>query len=161
MLRTLTHVEILVGLSFILLAAGEVLTLVRARRRGWTQNRSRLFTHGAMIAIVLAILGYGHYWLNLVSSGDFYGVVGEKPVLNWPIAMLGVAAFLLALFEVLAVYEARRSGRTDNLSRLFSHVVMLLLLLALAAISLQKWEIYLDGFQAVYERSIPGSPEGR
>lgn len=159
MLKQLTILEFLVGLAFVVLAAGEIVMLERARRRGKTRNRSRLVTHGATILIVAIILAYGQYWYHLVLSAEFFGTVGDKPVMNWPILLLGFVAFLLSLFEVLALFEARRSGRTDNLNRLFSHGAMLLLLLALASISMQKWDLYLSGFQTVYERGIPTSSE--
>jgi cytochrome bd-type quinol oxidase subunit 2 len=160
-MKTLTSLEILIGLTFITLAVGEIVTLVRARRSGRTRNRSRLYTHGAMSAIVVAVLAYGQYWLALTSSGDFYGEVGAKPVLNWPMMALGVVAVLLALYEVIGVFEASRTGKTSNLSRLFSHVAMLLLLVALVSISVQKWDIYLQGFRSTYESSIPGAARGR
>ena len=155
MLNLLTRIELLVAAAFVVLASGEIVTLARARRRGLTKNRSRMVTHSAMIAVVAAVVIYGQYWKSLVSSDSFYQNIGAKPVLNWPVLLLGVAAMLLALFEVLSLWRARRAGLTDNLSRLFSHLTLFILLTALTLISVAKWDLYLNGFQPGYGSRSP------
>jgi hypothetical protein len=62
---------------------------------------------------------------------------------------------VLAAWESLTLYRARRAGLTDNVSRLVTHGVMVLVLFAMMGLSVRKWDRYLERLEATYAPSIP------
>jgi cytochrome c oxidase assembly factor CtaG len=58
--------------------------------------------------------------------------------------LLGIGLILIAVFEILALYRARREGHTQNISRLVSHTLVVLLVLTMVGLSLLKWSDYVS-----------------
>jgi hypothetical protein len=79
----------------------------------------------------------------------------NTPTFNWTYLIPGVIVAILATWESLSIYRARRAGLTDNLSRLVTHSVMVLVLVVMMGLSVRKWDRYLDRLEATYADSIP------
>jgi hypothetical protein len=156
MLDQYTLWEVLLATAAFALVGTEVVSLIQARRRGLTRNVSRLVTHGLVMVLLVAYVGYGLYWHRLVTSPDFASRVDELPTFSWPYLLLGLMLVLLISYELVAVFRARRLGWTSNLSRLLSRGAVVVLLLLLAEISGQKWQLYLEKVLDTYEeQAIP------
>ena len=154
MLNSYTALEILLGFAVLLLAGSELAGILRARKEGRSRNLSRVITHGAMLLLLVpyAYFAYSYYPLEASDEGiESFGT----PVFNWTYLLLGLIVAILAAWEGAALVRARSRGLTRNLSRLVSHAVMLVLLLAMIGLSVQKWEKYLDRLETTYTKSIP------
>ena len=156
MLNSFTALELLLAVGVFLLAALELAGILRARREGRSQNLSRVITHAFMLALLLL---YGYYAISyypLEASEAGIETFGT-PVFNWTYLLLALLVTLLAGWEAVGLLRARRQGLTQNVSRLVSHAVMLVLLLAMMGLSGKKWDLYLDRLEVTYSKSIPGS----
>ena len=155
MFELLTTWDMALAAATGLLALGEAAALVVARRRGLTQNVSRLVTHGlvGLLMLVYAVISWG--WLqtyqSLAEARDFT----LSPTINWNYILLGSALALLLSVEILAHLRAIKDGLTRNVSRLATRLVMLILMLIMLSITLQKWDLFLDEYEASYQSSIP------
>jgi len=155
MFELLSKWDIALAAATALLALGEFVALWIARRRGLTRNVSRLVTHGflGLLMIVYAWLAVG--WLqtyqSLAETRDFT----LSPTINWNYVILGWALALLISLEIVAHLRAIKDGLTRNVSRLATRLVMLILMLIMLSITLQKWDLFLDEYEASYQSSIP------
>ena len=156
MWTSLTSLEILLGIGVALLATLELRGVLAARREGRSSNVSRIVTHGAMLLLLVL---YGFFALSFYPlETSKAGIVSYgTPVVNWTYVVLGVLVTLIAGWESLALMRARHLGLTKNLSRLVSHTVMLVMLLAMMGLSTQKWDHYLDRLEVTYSQDIPGA----
>ncbi|MGB6364225.1 MAG: hypothetical protein WBG64_16285 [Thermoanaerobaculia bacterium] len=147
--------DIALAAATALLALGEFVALWVARRRGLTRNVSRLVTHGfiGLLMIVYAWLALG--WLQTYQSMGETRDFTLSPTINWNYVILGWALALLISFEIVAHLRAIKDGMTRNVSRLATRLVMLILMLIMLSITLQKWDLFLDEYEASYRTSIP------
>jgi hypothetical protein len=154
MLGSYTILEILLASAVFLLALAELRGVIRARREGRSQNLSRVISHVSMLVLLVAYMVFAWSYLPLEASD---GAIEEfnTPIFNWTYLIPGVMLTMLASWESLSVYRARRAGLTDNTSRLVTHSVMVLVLLVMMGLSVRKWDHYLDRLEASYGQSIP------
>lgn len=142
MLGSYTTIEILLAAAVFLLAAHEFKALGRARREGKTENVSRLFTSGMVMAavVIYAIVA----WLSLPLEGE--GPITDlgAPMTPWAFLILGGIMAVIAAYEAVALLRARRLGLTSNVSRLVSYAAMFLVVLAMLGLTDRKWNDYLD-----------------
>jgi hypothetical protein len=155
MFELLSKWDIGLAAATALLALGEFVALWVARRRGLTKNVSRLVTHGfiGLLMIVYAWLALG--WLQTFRSLGETRDFTLSPTINWNYVILGWALALLISFEIVAHLRAIKDGLTRNVSRLATRLVMLILMLIMLSITLQKWDLFLDEYEASYQTSIP------
>lgn len=157
MIRTISWWELGLVAAVFLMSASELVQLWIARRRGLTRNVSRLVSHGLIMAL---LAGYGVYTVVWWSRLDVADVLArgarELPTANWTYLVLALAVGIVVSYEMLTVAHALGRGHTRNVSRILSHLVMLILLLVLASISLTKWELYLAAVEATYAEGIRG-----
>jgi len=154
MLGSYTALEILLATAVFLLASTELRGVIRARREGRSTNVSRVISHAAMLVLLLAYVAFAWSYLPLEDSTT--GI--EKfntPTFNWTYLIPGVIVTILAAWESLSLFRARRAGLTDNTSRLITHSVMVLVLVVMMGLSVRKWDRYLDRLEATYAESIP------
>jgi hypothetical protein len=154
MLGSYTILEILLAAALFLLAAAELRGVVRARREGRSKNLSRVISHAAMLVLLLAYAAVAWSYLPLEASTT--GIENfNTPTFNWNYLIPGVILTILAAWESITLYRARRAGITDNMSRLVTHGVMVLVLLVMMGLSVRKWDRYLERMEATYAESIP------
>jgi hypothetical protein len=154
MLGSYTILEILLAAAVFLLALLELRGVVQARRDGRSRNRSRVVTHAAMLVLLVAYVAFAWSYLPLEAAPGAIDTF-NTPTFNWTYLLLGVMLTFLAAWESLSLYRARRAGLTDNVSRLVTHGVMVLVLLVMLGLSVRKWDRYLDRLEASYGQSIP------
>jgi hypothetical protein len=152
MILRLTWWELGLAVALFLLAGSELLQLRAARRRGLTTNVSRLVTHGAILTLLVAYAAYTFLGWRRINPET---VGSEGSTHNWAYLFLGVLAGLVVSYELVTVIGARAAGRTTDVSRLLSHVVMLVILVVLIDISHRKWELYLELLADTYRESLP------
>lgn len=155
MFELLTKWDIGLAAATALLAFGEATALWIARRKGLTRNVSRLVTHGGigLLMIVYAWIALG--WLQTFRSMGETKDFSLSPTINWSYVVLGWALALLISLEIVSHLRAIRQGLTRNVSRLAIRLVMLILMLIMLSITLQKWELFLDEYEASYITSLP------
>jgi len=154
MVGSYTMLEILLAAAVFLLASTELLGVLRARQDGRSQNVSRVFSHSAMLVLLVAYAAVAWSYLPLEEGGnDIHSF--NTPTLNWTYLIPGVLVAMLAAWESLSIYRARRAGLTDNRSRLVTHCVMVLVLVVMMGLSVRKWDRYLQRMEATYSQSIP------
>ena len=149
-----TLLEILLAAAVFLLAVVELRGVIRARRDGRSQNVSRVVSHVSMLVLLGAYVAFAVSYLPLEAS-DRAIEEFNTPIFNWTYLIPGVILTMLATWESLTVYRARRAGLTDNVSRLVTHSVMVLVLLVMMGLSVRKWDHYLERLEASYGQSIP------
>jgi len=154
MLGTYTLLEILLAAAVFLLALLELRGVVRARVEGRSRNLSRVLSHAAMLVLLAAYAAFAWSYLPLESAQGAI-VTFNTPTFNWTYLLIGVMLTLLAAWESLTLYRARRAGLTENVSRLITHSVMVLVLLVMMGLSVRKWDYYLDRLEASYGDNIP------
>ncbi|HVR29867.1 MAG TPA: hypothetical protein VMS86_10090 [Thermoanaerobaculia bacterium] len=154
MLSSYTILEVLLAAAVFLLALLELRGVVRARLDGRSKNLSRILSHAAMLVLLVAYVAFAWSYLPL-ESADGAIVTFNTPTFNWTYLLLGVMLTFLAAWESLCILRARRVGLTDNLSRLVTHGVMVLVLLVMMGLSVRKWDHYLHRLEASYGQSIP------
>jgi hypothetical protein len=158
MLGTYTSLEILLATAVFLLAFTELVGVMKARREGRSRNLSRVLSHTAMLVLLVAYAVFAWLYLPLeANTGEI--AVFNTPTFNWTYLIPGLIVAILAAWESLSVYQARRAGLTENTSRLVTHSVMVLVLVVMMGLSVRKWELYLDRMEATYAQSIPHAPE--
>jgi hypothetical protein len=153
-----TSLEILLAAAVFLLAATELLGVMKARREGRSRNLSRVLSHMAMLVLLVAYAAFAWSYLPLeASTGEIADF--NTPTFNWTYLIPGIIVAILAAWESLSVYQARRAGLTENTSRLVTHSVMVLVLVVMMSLSVRKWDLYLDRMEATYAQSIPQAPQ--
>lgn len=154
MLGSYTILEILLAVAVFLLALTELRGVVRARREGRSKNLSRVVSHAAMLVLLVAYVVFAWSYLPLETSGaDIESF--NTPTFNWTYLIPGIIVAFLAAWESLTLYRARRAGLTENMSRLVTHSVMVLVLVVMMGLSVRKWDLYLERMEATYAESIP------
>ncbi len=154
MMGTYTILEILLAAAVFLLASTELRGVIRARREGRSTNVSRLISHTAMLVLLLAYVAFAWSYLPLEATAGGIDKF-NTPTFNWTFLIPGVIVAILAAWESLSIYRARRAGITDNTSRLLTHSVMVLVLVVMMGLSVRKWDRYLQRMEATYAQSIP------
>ena len=158
MLGSYTILEILLAFAVFLLALTELRGVLRARREGRSSNLSRVFSHAAMLVLLLAYVAFALSYLPLEEGRAETHF--NTPTFNWTYLIPGVIVAILAAWESLTLYRARRAGLTENMSRLVTHGVMVLVLVVMMGLSVRKWDLYLERMEATYSDSIhAGSAE--
>jgi len=153
-IRTLTTWELWLLGSFVLVVGRELVSLLLARRRGLTQNVSRVVTFSLLLA--LAVL-YGVVelpWLQFDEGAVGMNALRRLPTANWGYLVLGVMIALVLAYEASALVEARRAGLTREVFRLVALFSAGVLLLVLLGISQAKWGLYLEELDSVYSESL-------
>ena len=140
-----------------LLALTELRGVIRARREGRSKNMSRVVSHAAMLILLVAYVAFAWSYLPL-EEGRRRDPEFNTPTFNWTYLIPGVIVAILAAWESLTLYRARRAGLTDNTSRLVTHSVMVLVLVVMMGLSVRKWDRYLERMEATYAESIPDTP---
>ncbi len=154
MMGSFTILEILLATAVFLLASNELLGVIRARQEGRSKNLSRVISHAAMLILLLAYVAFAWSYLPLEATA---GEIDKfnTPTFNWTYLIPGIIVAILAAWESLSIYRARRAGLTDNTSRLVTHCVMVLVLVVMMGLSVRKWDRYLERMEATYAESIP------
>ena len=158
MLGSYTILEILLAVAVFLLALTELRGVIRARREGRSQNMSRVISHAAMLVLLVAYVAIAWSYLPLEAGRSETHF--NTPTFNWTYLIPGVIVAMLAAWESLTLYRARRAGLTDNMSRLVTHGVMVLVLVVMMGLSVRKWDLYLERMEATYAESIPQRGDG-
>lgn len=144
--------EIALAAVILLLAFSELLALVIARERGLTRNLSRLISHFLLSLLLFVYIAVTWIWReSLTLSGPPWS---DAPTANWTYLLLAAVIGILVSREVLSHMRARRHGLTRNLSRLVTHLAMLILLLVMVGINLAKWDAYLERLEESYQESL-------
>ena len=153
MLGSYTILEILLAVAVFLIAGNELIGVLRARRDGLSQNLSRVVFHVVTLLLLVPYVAFAYFYLPLEESGpiEVYGT----PTFNWTYLIIGMILTVLAAWEALSMYRARRLGLTSNRTRLISYSVMFIILLVMMGLSVRKWDHYLDRMEVTYEESIP------
>jgi hypothetical protein len=154
MMGSFTFLEILLATAVFLLASNELRGVVKARREGRSQNLSRVISHASMLVLLLAYVAFAWSYLPLEATAGGIDKF-NTPTFNWTYLIPGIIVAILAAWESLAIYRARRAGLTDNTSRLVTHSVMVLVLVVMMGLSVRKWDRYLERMEATYAESIP------
>ena len=154
MIQTLATWEMLVLGAFILVVGEELATLLIARRKGLTENVSRVVTFSSLLALALVYALLELSWLRFDDSASGMQALRQLPTANWGYLLLGVMISLVLAYEVSALVQARRAGLTSTVSRLLALLVAAVLLLVLLGISQVKWNLYLEQLDAVYSESL-------
>jgi hypothetical protein len=155
MFELLSKWDIGLAAATALLAFGEATALWIARRKGLTQNVSRLVTHGGIGLLMIVYAWLSLSWLQTFQLMGETGDFSLSPTINWNYVVLGWALALLISFEIVSHLRAIRQGLTRNVSRLATRLVMLILMLIMLSITVQKWDLFLDEYEASYITSLP------
>ena len=77
----------------------------------------------------------------------------------WGYLVIGALLTLLAALEAVGLVRARQKGLTQNVSRLVSHTVSFLVLLAMLGLAVRKWDGYMGRLEMTILEGPPGSQE--
>jgi len=142
MFGSYTAQEAVLATLVALLAGNEIRGIIAARMAGRSRNLSRLVSHIIMLVLLGLWTSYTFYWVKVMESpGGTIETFGSS-ALNLPYLLLGISLILIATFEILTLYRARRKGFTTNVSRLVVHGLIVLLVLTMVSLSLLKWSEY-------------------
>lgn len=144
MIKSYTAWESILALLVAVLTLYQLLGLLRARLRGRSKNLSRLASHSLMLLLLGPWVGYTFYWVKVMEAPGVTSDTFGSSALALPYKLLGVGLILIAAFEILSLYRARREGHTQNVSRLVSHTLIVLLVLTMVGLSLLKWSDYVS-----------------
>lgn len=154
MIRTLIYWEIWLLVAFALVVGQELVALLYARRKGLTQNVSRVASFSLLLALaaVYALLDFG--WLRYDDGADSLEALRRLPTANWGYLVLGIMIAVVLTYEVTALLGARRAGLTKAVTRLASLLAAVFLLIVLMGINQAKWNLYLERLEATYLDAI-------
>jgi len=140
------------------LVAHELSGLLQARREGLSKNVSRVVIRVSMLVllVVYAIFAYSYFPLELGEGG--IQKIG-MPTVPWGYLVIGALLTVLAALEAVGLVRARHKGLTRNVSRLVSHTVSFLVLLAMLGLAVRKWDHYMERFDITILEGPPGSAE--
>ena len=148
MLRLLVLWEVELALAIFLVATGEYIGLVFARRQGLTRNVSRLVTHGFMAALSLIYAAGALWWWRALRQPEALAGVVDSPAVNWTYLPLGTMIGVVACYELWQHARAMALGLTRSVPRLITHLVMVLLIVMLIGLSVSRWQFYVDEYGA-------------
>ncbi|MBK6880474.1 MAG: hypothetical protein IPN65_05450 [Elusimicrobia bacterium] len=144
----------------LLIAFYEFLGIARARYEGKTHATGRLILRTAVFVLVFLLFWQHLDWNAYVSSFSFYKTESYR-FNNIPYliccAIIALALVLLGL-EIRSLSRARREGRTNNVSRLVTAVVLLVCMMPVLQATLSLWDTYNDKLSEPYH---PPLPEGQ
>ena len=109
MLGSYTLLEILLASAVFLLAGAELWGVIRARREGRSRNVSRVASHVTMLLLLVAYVAFAWSYLPLEASTSAIEEF-NTPIFNWNFLIPGILLTMLAIWETLSVYRARRAG---------------------------------------------------
>ena len=116
---------------------------------------SRVVTFSGLLVLAAAYTVLELRWLRFDEALGGMDTLHSLPTGNWDYLVLGVMISVLLVYEVAGVVQARRAGLTKVVSRLVALLAALVLLLLVLSISQVKWDLYLDGLEAAYAKSVP------
>lgn len=146
----------LVLAGMLILVVYELVAQIGAMDMGFTRNVPRLVTHVAMATVVVLM-----FMMNL-TRWQLYrdGLLEDRAVdtaaggllqaVGWWEIVLVVGVVLLAAREFVALWAARRAGKTENFSRLVYHGTLTALAVVYSWIAV-NWTRDLDGTVTVGE----------
>ncbi len=138
MLRLLILWEVQLAMALVLVASGEVIALIFARRKGLTRNVSRLVTHGFIAAISL-IYAAGAFWTWRAPQPYLtFTSLADGPSVHWIYPLMGTMIGLVAIYELWQHARAMARGLTGSVPRLITHLVMVLLIVMLIGLSVSR-----------------------
>ena len=140
MLRLLTLWELQLALVVAMVAIGEVVSLVFARRKGLTKNVSRLVTQGVIAAISLIYSARAFWSWRALGEGNPLTIMGAATSLDVTALILGVTIGLLAVWELWQHARSMALRVTKSVPRLITHLVMVFLIAILVGITLSLWQ---------------------
>jgi hypothetical protein len=154
MLQSYTILEILLALAVFILVAHELNGILQARREGLSKNLSRAVIRGTMLVLLVVYAVVAYTYLPLEGDGPILEF--GTPTVPWGYLVIGAMLTFLAALEAVSLVQARRKGLTTNVSRLVSHTVSFLVLLAMLGLAVRKWDGYMGRLELTY---LPGIPE--
>ncbi len=146
-------IETLLALAVFLLAWHELTALLRSRREGLTENRSRVVTLSFIMALTVTYAVAA--WFDTMVEGEGPITTFGGPTVPWRYLLIGGMLALTAAFEAAALVHARTRGLTSNVSRLVSYSVMLIVMLAMLGLAVGKWEHYLGRLDQTIQADAP------
>ncbi len=155
MLRSYTILEILLALAVFVLVSHELSGILKARREGLSKNVSRAVIRGSMLVLLLFYAVAAYMYLPLEGKGPILEF--GTPTVPWGYLVIGAMLCFLAALEAVSLMRARQKGLTTNVSRLVSHTVSFLVLLAMLGLAVRKWDGYMDRLEMTYSPGIPRS----
>lgn len=151
--------SIFVCLIFSLITAFyEFVGILRARLEGRTRATGRLCLR-ALVFVLVFLLFWQHLdWNAYVASFSFYKTETYR-FNNVPYliccAIIALTLVLLGM-EIRSLARARREGRTNNVSRLVTAVVLLLCMMPVLHATITLWDTYTDKLSEPYHPPLPG-----
>jgi len=140
MFRLLILWELQLALVVAMLAIGEVVGLVFARRKGLTKNVSRMVTQGVIAGISLIYSARAFWSWRALGEGDPLTSMAAATSLDVTALILGVTIGLLAVWELWQHARAMALRVTNSVPRLITHLVMVCLIAILVGITLSLWQ---------------------
>ncbi len=158
MLRLLILWEVQLALALFLVAIGEVIGLVIARRKGLTGNISRLVTRGfiAAVSLIYAVGAFSAWRLPQQALASTS--LADGPPVNWIYLSMGATIGLIASYELWQHARAMANGLTRSLPRLITHLVLVLLIVMLTGLSVTRWRFQVYEFSQPAPRFIDCQP---
>lgn len=143
--------EVVVLCVILCIAFYEFIGILLARIKGLTKNISRIITHLTLSLITLYLLIYLYKWYLYFQKIDIYK--WEKvEFVNWQLLIVIIVIGFLIVYEFVGIYYARKFKLTKNISRLVTHLIMLILFIVLLYLNIFKWNIYIERLK---EPSLP------
>ena len=153
MLRILILWELDLTLIILMVAVGEYVGLMLARRRGLTSNVSRLVTHG-FLAAVSVIYAAGTFWTwRMLPHPES---LAHSTAVNGAYLVIGVLAGLVAAYELWAHSRAMARKLTLSVPRLITHLVIFTLTVTLFGMATTRRQFYEEELERGYG-AIPPS----
>ncbi len=153
MLRMLTIWELDLTLIILMVAVGEYVGLVLARRRGLTRNVSRLATYG-FLAVLSLIYVAGTLWTwRMLPRPES---LAHSTAVNRAYLIMGVLAALVATYELWQHSLAMARKLTLSVPRLITHLVILTLAVTLIGMAVTRRQFYVEELERGYG-AIPPS----
>ena len=153
-IRTFTTWELWLLGAFALVVGRELISLLLARRKGLTQNVSRVVTFSVLLVLAAIYVVIELRWLRFDEDAAGMDALRRLPTANWGYLVLGVMIALVLAYEASALVQARSAGLTREVYRLVALFSAGVLLLVLLGISQAKWGLYLGQLEATYSESL-------
>jgi hypothetical protein len=141
----------------LLIAFYEFAGLLRARWEGKTRATGRLILRTAVFVLVFLLFWQHLDWNAYVASFSFHKTETFR-FNNIPyLICCGIIALTLVLLgiEIRNLTRARNEGRTNNVSRLVTSVVLLVCMLPVLHATVTLWDTYNDKLSEPYHPPLP------
>lgn len=144
-------------IAALLISFYELVGLVRARLGGKTHATGRLLLRSAVFVLVFLLFWQHLDWNAYVASFSFDNAYPYR-FNNTPyLIACGVIALTLALLmlEIRNLHRARAAGRTNNISRMATAVVLLICMFPVLHATVTLWDTYTEKLSAPYHPPLP------